>query len=110
MRRALALTPSPDDASARRRYVPPVRAPELFALALVAWWAGWLAFQQRGQRRRALWLLAIASLLGIGGFVVRSWNARFLVLASRDTPLRAAPHGKAATLTPLAALDLDRHF
>jgi hypothetical protein len=48
-------------------------------------------------------LLALASVLGIGGFVLRSWNARFLVLASRDTPLRAAPHGKAATLSPLAA-------
>ena len=102
-RRALALTPSPDEASARRRYVPPVRGAELLALALVAWWAGWVLFQQRAHRRRALWLLAVASLLGIGGFVVRSWNARFLVLASRDTPLRAAPHGKATTLAPLAA-------
>ncbi|MFL5519544.1 MAG: BatD family protein [Gemmatimonadales bacterium] len=103
VRRALDLTPSPDDASARRRYVPPVRATELFVLALVAWWAGWALFLQRRRRRYAAWLLALASVLGIGGFVLRSWNARFLVLASRDTPLRVAPHGKAASLAPLAA-------
>jgi hypothetical protein len=103
VRRALLLTPPPEGSSARRRYVPPVRATELFVLALLAWWAGWALFLRRGQRRRAAWLLALASILGVGGFVLRSWNARFLVLASRDTPLRAAPHGKATTLTPLAA-------
>jgi len=103
IRRALALTPPPDDGSARQRYVPPATANGLVLLALITWWLGWVAFLRLIHRKHAYLLLAIALVLGAAGLWTGSWNARFLVLASRDVSLRAAPHGKAPTLTPLAA-------
>jgi hypothetical protein len=101
VRRALALTPPPDEGSASRRAVPPVRAGELLGLAVLAWWAGWAVLLLRGRRRWAWAALGAAVLLAAGGLGVRAWNRRALLLVASEAPLRSAPHGRADTVRPL---------
>lgn len=101
IRRALALTPPPDDASARLREVPPLRSAELLAVAIVAWWVGWVGLARRWGRRAVRWAFGAAVLLGAAGMGLRWWNGRALGLAAEDTVLRQAPHGRAPPVRSL---------
>lgn len=102
IRRALALVPPPDPASARRRTVPPVTPGELALAGVVAWGAGWLVLWRR--RRRRLGRLLVLGALAAGGaaLALRWWYAQPLLVTARETPLAAAPHGRAPSLASLA--------
>ncbi len=126
VRRALLLTPPPDQVSAGRRSVPPLSGAEMMLVALLAWGAAWgliawraaaPAVEQVPARRRpqraartgrrgariVIVLLLLAVLASAAAFGTWSWNRRPLALVATDTPLRMAPHGRAAAVRPLAA-------
>lgn len=117
VRRALLLTPSPDQVSAGRRSVPPLSATEMLLLGMVAWCLAWLVVgwraagppattvpgrqrgkaQARGRRgaRLAVLLMLGAVLASAAAFTIWSWNRRPLALVATDAMMRLAPHGRA---------------
>lgn len=113
IRRALALVPAPDAFSAWQRQVSPLTPEELAAIAVVLWIIGWtlVAFHFGGRRRtRIVLVLSVAA--GIGAWALSDWYALPRRVAVRDTPLAAAPHGRAPelrVLAPGATVSVVRH-
>jgi hypothetical protein len=103
IRRALLLTPPPDQVSAARRSVPPFTAAESLLLAGLCWIAGWALFlvQQRRIRRFAPVLLVLGVVLGAIAGATWWWDRRPIALAISDTPLRTSPHGRATMIRTL---------
>ncbi len=103
VRRALLLTPPPDQTSAGRRSVPPVSASEMLLIASACWLGAWGLIAWRRSSRMIPLLLLIA-VVSLGGAVItRWWNRRPLGLVASDAPLRVAPHGRAASIRTLPA-------
>jgi hypothetical protein len=102
IRRALALTPPPDAASARWTWSPPVTPEELLLLGAAGWLAGWLGWLLR-PRARDRWLaLLVFSGIGIGGgLLLRAWYRRPLAIVLDPVTLRVSPHGRAPALGPV---------
>jgi hypothetical protein len=101
VRRALRLTPSPDDVSDRRRWVPPLTARELVLAALALWVVGWALLLSRRSGRGARVVLGAALALGALGAAVTGWVGRPLVLATGAEPARLSPHGRAPVVATL---------
>lgn len=103
IRRALLLTPPPDQVSAGRRSVPPFTAAEALLLAGICWVAGWALFlvPQRRIRRFAPVLLVLGVVLGAITVATWWWDRRPIALAISDTPLRSSPHGRATMIRTL---------
>jgi len=103
IRRALLLTPPPDQASAAQRSVPPFTASEALLLAGLCWVTGWLLLlvQPRRLRRWAPVALVLGVVMGIASGATWWWDHRAIALAVSDTPLRSSPHGKATMIRPL---------
>lgn len=103
IRRALLLTPPPDQASASQRSVPPFTASEALLLGGLCWLAGWALFlaQQRRIRRFAPVALVLGLALGIIAGATWWWDHRAIALAISDTPLRSSPHGRATMIRTL---------
>lgn len=101
VRRALLLTPPPDQTSAGRRSVPPISASEMLLIAACCWLGAWglIAWRRHSRLVPLLFLFAVVSLSG--AVITRWWNQRPLGLVATDTPLRAAPHGRAAGIRTL---------
>lgn len=95
VRRALRLTPPPDDGSSERRWVPPLTTQELALAALAAWVAGWVLLA-RHRRRAGQWFAASGVLLGALALGAHLWLATPLALAEGTEPMRVSPHGRAA--------------
>ena len=96
VRRALLLTPPPDQSSASQRSVPPFTATEALMLAALCWIAGWgLLFRPWSIRKYAPVLLVLAAVSGAASLATWWWDRRPIALAIADTPLRTSPHGKA---------------
>ena len=103
IRRALLLTPPPDQSSASQRSVPPFTASEALLLAGLCWVAGWALFlvSQRRIRRFAPVALVLGLVLGAVSAATWWWDHRAIALAISDTPLRSSPHGRAAMIRTL---------
>lgn len=103
IRRALLLTPPPDQASAAQRSVPPFTAAESLLLAGLCWAVGWGLFltQQRRFRRFAPVLLILGVVMGTVSAATWWWDRRPIALAISDTPLRTSPHGRATMIRSL---------
>lgn len=124
VRRALLLTPPPDQVSAGRRSVPPLSAAEMAVLALAAWVAAWALIGHRvatnapaqsnpsrpaaakppSRVSRGIPVLLLLAVLASGGALLTWWwNRRPLGLVATDVPIRVAPHGRAKENRVLAA-------
>ncbi|HUR94732.1 MAG TPA: BatD family protein [Gemmatimonadales bacterium] len=102
VRRALALTPPPDVASARWTWSPPVTPEELLLVGALAWLAGWVGWVVRPRaRERWLVLLVFAGAAVLGGLALRQWYRRPLAIVLDSATLRLSPHGRAPALVPV---------
>jgi len=102
VRRALALTPPPDAASARWTWSPPVTPEELLVVGALGWIIGWLGWVVRPRvRDRWLVLLVFAAAAVGGGLALRAWYRRPLAILLDTATLRLSPHGRAPALGPL---------
>ncbi len=103
IRRALLLTPPPDQASAAQLSVPPFTAAEALILAGLCWAAGWALFLTRARRTRrfAPVLLVLGVVAGGIAGLTQWWDRRPIALAVSDTPLRTSPHGRATAIRTL---------
>ncbi len=112
IRRALALVPAPDATSAWQRQASLLTPEELATVAVLGWIVGWIMVALHVGRRRTRALLALSLLAGIGAWALSGWYARPRRVAIRDTPLAAAPHGRAPelrVLSPGATVSVVRH-
>ena len=104
IRRALRLTPPPDEGSARWIWSPPVTSEELLLLGAAGWLMGWIGWATRPRaRRRWAVLLALAAAVGLAGFGLRAWYRQPVGIVLDPTTLRVSPHGRAPSLGPLDA-------
>jgi hypothetical protein len=102
VRRALALTPPPDAASARWTWSPPVTPEELLLLGGIAWLLGWAGWALRPRvRDRWLVLLVFGGVAIGGGLALRAWYRRPLAIILDPVTLRLSPHGRAPALGPV---------
>ncbi len=103
IRRALLLTPPPDQASAAQRSVPPFTAAESLLIAGLCWVVGWglLLAPARRTRRFAPVLLVLGVVMGTIAGATRWWDRRPIALAVSDAPLRTSPHGRATVIRSL---------
>jgi hypothetical protein len=102
VRRALALTPPPDAASARWTWSPPVTPEELLLLGGIAWILGWAGWALRPRvRDRWLVLLVFGGVAVGGGLALRAWYRRPLAIILDPVTLRLSPHGRAPALGPV---------
>lgn len=102
MRRALALTPAADLASARWTWSPPVTPEELLLVGGTLWIAAWLAWVLRPRARERLTiLLVLAGCALTAGMALRAWYRRPLALVTEPATLRLSPHGLAPAVSPI---------
>src|SRR4029079_2277858 len=82
IRRALLLTPPPDQSSAAQRSVPPFPASEALLLAGLCWVTGWLLLlvQPRRLRRWAPVALVLGVVMGIASGATWWWDHRAIAL------------------------------
>lgn len=102
VRRALRLTPPPDEVSARWTWGPPVTPEELLLLGSLGWIGGWLGWVLR-PRLRERWsvLLVFAGIAVASGLGLRWWYGRSLAIVLDRTTVRVSPHGLAPAVTPI---------
>jgi BatD DUF11 like domain len=102
VRRALALTPPADVASARWTWSPPVTPEELLLTGGLGWLVGWLGWILRPRvRERWLVLLVFAGVAVIGGLGLRAWYRVPLAIVVDPATLRLSPHGRAPAVAPV---------
>jgi hypothetical protein len=101
IRRALLLTPPPDQSSAARRSVPPFTGSEAFLLCITCWLTGCAFLLVPRVRQYAPGLMLLGIVAGALAASTWWWEQRPIALAIEDTPLRAAPHGRAPAIRTL---------
>jgi len=102
VRRALALTPPADVASARWTWSPPLTPEELLLVGGLGWLVGWLGWVVRPRvRERWLVLLVFAAVAVMGGLGLRAWYRVPLAIVVDPVTLRLSPHGRAPALAPV---------
>jgi hypothetical protein len=102
--RALRLTPTPDAASARLVWSPPVTSAELLLVAAIAWLVGWAGWVWRPRvRERWTVLLGFATMAALGVVALTAWYRRPVAVVLDQTTLRISPHGRAPAVGPIEA-------
>ncbi len=103
IRRALTLVPGPDSWSRRMTWVAPLTPDELSLLALAAWLTGWtfVFVDRRRFRLRAVMLLSVAVIAGLGAAQVAARYHRPTAIIVDEGPMRLSPHGRAPEVSML---------